>query len=226
LSFRQIRKLPAGLVFKPLGDEALAQVDINLPQRPLTAIDELVGRVCRGNDDLPCPRFERRCANPISSHALLYNKHLLIRMCMQPYTLSWLHVNQDKGNVGILPVRGVDEADLSVRQPRDEERNLPLLEEVYQMESVFPSRCAGLEDKSEFIQTMVDLHSAIFGITAEQARESAELRVLAGNTVDLITSKTSTDVAADWAKLEEYLRQCYSSIQYELERVSILAGEA
>jgi hypothetical protein len=87
-------------------------------------------------------------------------------------------------------------------------------------------RCAGLEDKSEFIQTMVDLHSAIFGITTEQARESAELRVLAGNTVDLITSKTSTDVAADWAKLEEYLRQCYSSIQHELERVSILAGEA
>src|SRR5712691_3955565 len=40
--------------------------------------------------------------------------------------------------IGILPVRGVDEADLSVRQPRDEARNVPLLEEVYQMASVFP----------------------------------------------------------------------------------------
>ena len=40
--------------------------------------------------------------------------------------------------IGIPPVRAVDEADLSVRQPRDEERNLQLSEEVYQMESVFP----------------------------------------------------------------------------------------
>jgi hypothetical protein len=43
--------------------------------------------------------------------------------------------------IGIPPVRAVDEADLSVRQPRDEERNLQLPEEVYQMESVFPRRC-------------------------------------------------------------------------------------
>jgi hypothetical protein len=76
-------------------------VDINLPKLPLTAIDECVGRVCRDNDDLPCPRFKRRCANHISSHALLENKDLLIRMYMQPYALSWLHVNQKKGNVGV-----------------------------------------------------------------------------------------------------------------------------
>ena len=74
---------------------------------------------------------------------------------------------------------------------------------------------AGQEDKSEFIQTMAELHSAIFGITPEQARESAELRVRASNTVDLITSKTSTNPASDWAKLEEYLRQCYASIVRE-----------
>jgi len=72
------------------------------------------------------------------------------------------------------------------------------------------------EDKSEFIQTMIDLHCAIFGLKQEQARESSELRVKANNTVDLITSKKSTNEAADWAKLEELLRQCYSSIQREL----------
>jgi hypothetical protein len=44
-------------------------------------------------------------------------------------------------------------------------------------------------------------------------RESAELRVLANNTVNLITGKTSTDPEADWAKLESYLRDCYRSIQ-------------
>ena len=77
-------------------------------------------------------------------------------------------------------------------------------------------RLAGKEDKSEFIQTMTDLHCAIFGLTPQQARESAELRVKANDTVDLITSKASTNVARDWAKLEEYLRQCYTSIQREL----------
>lgn len=72
-------------------------------------------------------------------------------------------------------------------------------------------------DKSEFIDTMTQLHSAIFGITPEQARESAELRVLANNTVDLITGKISTDPEADWRKLEEYLRQCYHSIHREIQ---------
>ncbi len=74
------------------------------------------------------------------------------------------------------------------------------------------------EDKTEFIETMTNLHSVIFGLTREQARESAELRVLANNTVDLITSKTSTDPEADWAKLEEYLRQCYHSLRRELKK--------
>jgi hypothetical protein len=77
-------------------------------------------------------------------------------------------------------------------------------------------RLSGQPDKTEFIETMIGLHSVTFGITREQARESAELRVLANNTVDLITSKTSTDPEADWKKLEEYLRQCYRSIQREL----------
>jgi hypothetical protein len=79
-------------------------------------------------------------------------------------------------------------------------------------------RLSGAEDKSELIETMVDLHSAIFGLSVEQARESAELRVIAANIVDTITSHTSTDVARDWAKLEEYLRQCYTSIQQELAK--------
>jgi hypothetical protein len=71
---------------------------------------------------------------------------------------------------------------------------------------------SGKPDKTEFIQVMTDLHSEIFGIPREQARESGELRVLANSTVDLITSKTSTDPEADWKKLEDYLRECYRSI--------------
>jgi|SRR5215467_2672992 len=74
----------------------------------------------------------------------------------------------------------------------------------------------GEADKSEFIQVLTDLHSAIFGLSPERVRESAEWRVKAADTVDRITGKTSTDVEDDWAKLEEYLRSCYRSIQREL----------
>jgi hypothetical protein len=73
-------------------------------------------------------------------------------------------------------------------------------------------KLVGQPDKAEFIQVMTELHSALFGIAPEAARESAELRVLANNTVDLITGHTSTDPEADWRKLEDYLRQCYRSI--------------
>jgi hypothetical protein len=77
-------------------------------------------------------------------------------------------------------------------------------------------RLSGNPEKDEFLQTLVDLHSALFGLSSEQVRESAEWRLLAANTVDLITSNTSTDVEGDWSKLEEYLRRCYHSIQREL----------
>ncbi|MGQ0604721.1 MAG: hypothetical protein ACT4QE_23830 [Anaerolineales bacterium] len=76
-------------------------------------------------------------------------------------------------------------------------------------------------DKSEFVEAMVRLHSEIFGITPEQARESAEQRVLANNVVDTITSKTATDPEADWARLEDYLRRCYRSIAQELSTARV-----
>jgi len=78
-------------------------------------------------------------------------------------------------------------------------------------------RLSGNPEKEEFLQTLIQLHSAIFGLSPEQVRESAEWRLLAAITVDLITNHTSTDVESDWAKLEEYLRRCYRSIQRELK---------
>ncbi len=79
-------------------------------------------------------------------------------------------------------------------------------------------RLSGQPDKTEFIAVMIELHSALFGLTPDQVRESAELRVLANNTVDRITSKTSIDPEADWVKLESYLRDAYRSIARALER--------
>lgn len=74
-------------------------------------------------------------------------------------------------------------------------------------------RLVGQADKSEFIEALTQLHSTLFRLTPLQARESAEWRVMANNVVDLITSRQSTDVAADWARLEEHLRHCYRSLE-------------
>ena len=81
-------------------------------------------------------------------------------------------------------------------------------------------RLSGISEKEEFLQTLIALHGAIFGLTDEQARESAEWRLLAANTVDLITSGTSTDVESDWRKLEAYLRKAYSSVVQEMQKQS------
>jgi hypothetical protein len=81
-------------------------------------------------------------------------------------------------------------------------------------------RLSGISEKEEFLQTLIALHGAIFGLTDEQARESAEWRLLAANTVDLITSGTSTDVEGDWRKLEAYLRKAYSSVVQEMQKQS------
>jgi hypothetical protein len=77
-------------------------------------------------------------------------------------------------------------------------------------------RLSGLPDKQEFVRTMTQLHSALFGIPPALARQSAELRVLANNVVDQITGKRSLDPEADWQLLETYLRGCYRSIQRAL----------
>lgn len=80
-------------------------------------------------------------------------------------------------------------------------------------------------DKTEFIEAMVALHSELFGLTPEQARESAEQRVIANNIVDAITGKTSADPEADWARLENHLRRCYRSIANEMSRARLSVAE-
>ncbi len=79
-------------------------------------------------------------------------------------------------------------------------------------------RLSGTSEKEELIQTFIELHCALFGLTPEQARESAEWRVLATDTVDLITSRTSTNIEQDWRKLEGYLQKAYGSIAQELDK--------
>lgn len=77
-------------------------------------------------------------------------------------------------------------------------------------------RLVGQTDKSPFVQTMIALHAAMFGLSEAQARESAELRVEANNVLDTITGKTSTDPDGDWKRCESLLQGCYRSLQAAL----------
>ncbi len=78
-------------------------------------------------------------------------------------------------------------------------------------------RLVGQSDKAPFVQTMIALHAALFGLSAEQVRESAELRVQANNVLDTITGKSSSDPERDWQRCEELLQRAYLSIQSALE---------
>jgi hypothetical protein len=77
-------------------------------------------------------------------------------------------------------------------------------------------RLVGQSDKAEFVDAMTELHAALFGVSPAAARASAELRVAANNTVDLITSGVSRDPEADWRTLERYLVECYRVIETAL----------
>jgi hypothetical protein len=79
-------------------------------------------------------------------------------------------------------------------------------------------RLSGKAEKEELLQTFIDLHCALFELMPDQARESSEWRLLAADTVDLITSRTSTNIEEDWKKLEGYLQKAYGSIVQELDK--------
>jgi hypothetical protein len=69
-----------------------------------------------------------------------------------------------------------------------------------------------LESIAPMVDALTDLHAALFGITTEVARRSAELRALAAKTVDRITGRYSTDVDGDWRQVESYLQQAYHAV--------------
>jgi hypothetical protein len=67
-------------------------------------------------------------------------------------------------------------------------------------------------DPEPYHQSLARLHSAIFGISVEQARPSAVYRAQATDAIDHVTGKRSTDIPADWLEAEDRLRAAYRSI--------------
>jgi hypothetical protein len=68
-------------------------------------------------------------------------------------------------------------------------------------------------DKRPLVQSLAELHAALFGRTPAELWPSAESRAAAAEVVDRITGRRSTDVAADWRKVEECLRQAYQQVK-------------
>jgi hypothetical protein len=68
-------------------------------------------------------------------------------------------------------------------------------------------------DKRPLIECVAALHAALFGRTSADLWESAVRRVTAANAVDQITSRRSTDPAADWLRVEENLRRAYQQVR-------------
>ena len=62
------------------------------------------------------------------------------------------------------------------------------------------------------IEALTELHAALFEISPQAARRSAESRALAAKTVDRITGRYSTDIVGDWRQVETYLQQAYRAV--------------
>ena len=69
-----------------------------------------------------------------------------------------------------------------------------------------------LENIAPMVESLTDLHAALFGIPREAARRSAELRALAAKAVDRITGRYSPNVENDWREVESYLQQAYRAV--------------
>lgn len=69
-----------------------------------------------------------------------------------------------------------------------------------------------LDNIGPMIESLTKLHAALFGISHETARRSAELRALAAKSVDRITGRYSDSVEKDWQEVESYLQQAYCAV--------------
>jgi hypothetical protein len=69
-----------------------------------------------------------------------------------------------------------------------------------------------LENIQPMIESLTNLHAALFGISPASARRSAELRALAAKAVDRITGRYSSNIENDWREVEAYLQQAYQAV--------------
>jgi hypothetical protein len=72
-------------------------------------------------------------------------------------------------------------------------------------------------EDSPLIQTMTDLHAALFRITPEAAHPSGYWRARSLHELGIITGGRSTDLEGDWARVEDLLRDGYRRLLAAVE---------
>jgi hypothetical protein len=77
-------------------------------------------------------------------------------------------------------------------------------------------RLSGDRDDPTLLAALVALHGAIFGLTTEEATESAAWRHRALIALDRITGGRDADSDANWEAIEAALRRCYGTVARQL----------
>ena len=73
-------------------------------------------------------------------------------------------------------------------------------------------------DVAPYVRCLVDLHSALFGITPEEAEESAVNRAHGTDAIDRVTGRRSRDIEFDWREAERYLGIAYRSVVEKMRK--------
>ena len=89
-------------ILKPVRNEFLIDVYINLPQLSITQIHEFMRHVRRDNNDLACNYFKCSSITCESRYAFLDDKYLFVGMLMQTHSTTRRHIHPNKRDLGIL----------------------------------------------------------------------------------------------------------------------------
>ena len=76
-------------IIESLRDDVRIEMEVNLPQRPFSRIEEFMRRIGGNNHDLAGLHFKGCRANGKSAVAFLDDKDFLVGMLMQPGTAPW-----------------------------------------------------------------------------------------------------------------------------------------
>ena len=76
-------------------------------------------------------------------------------------------------------------------------------------------RVPDVDNSEPLIQSLTELHTALFGGSYQAMQRSAQWRAAAVQAVDRITGNYSADIAADWREVERCLRQAYQLVRVD-----------
>lgn len=88
-------------VLEPDGGEAVAGMDVDLPEHPGTGVDEGVRQAGRRDHDLAAGDLDRLLPEGVDGMALDHHEHFLIVMPVQLRPLSWLELDPDERDADI-----------------------------------------------------------------------------------------------------------------------------